>query len=164
MKLTGPYLTLAGGLAAAGMLLALSHNATSNDDEKQRTAARAAAVSGVTVPEQDAPSPTVSPSSGVTVVELVPSGSYAGSMKGDDASIAVAVKDGTAIAYICDGSKVEAWMQGKARADSLKLKGTNGATLRGAFDEGRLSGSVRAGGKKWTFSVKAVQAPSGLYR
>jgi hypothetical protein len=182
MKLSGPYLTLTGGLAVAGVLLALSANASGTDDRKQEAAGRAAAVSNATQANSSGPDdadssdssdssdsddagadPSPAPRRKVKIVELVPSGSYAGSM-GGGASIAVAVKDGNAIAYVCDGHEIEAWMQGKARAAALELDGKAGARLTGTFAHGRLSGTVKAAGQKWAFSVKAVQAPSGLYR
>jgi serine/threonine-protein kinase len=93
-----------------------------------------------------------------------PTGTYAGSVNGGGASVAIAVKGDTAIAYVCDGSKVEAWMQGAADVAALKLQGKNGAALNAKYSDGRLSGTIKAAGKKYTFKVKTVEAPSGLYR
>ena len=43
-----------------------------------------------------------------------PQVTYAGKVGGGRASIAIAVKDGKAIAYLCDGQTAEAWLQGTA--------------------------------------------------
>jgi hypothetical protein len=174
MKQTGPYLTLVGGLAAAGALFALSTHAVDTDQKKK--ANQAAALAAITLPDQNALTPkpaapkpsessTPEPSTpAVSIVEVVPPGTYAGSVKGGGTSIAVVVTDGTAVAYVCDGRTVEAWMQGPANATAMKLTGKNKATLNATHAGGRLAGTVKAGGKKWAFSVKAVKAPSGLYR
>ena len=95
---------------------------------------------------------------------LVPNGTYAGRENSDKASVAVSVKGKTAIAYFCDGAKVEAWVQGSADESPLVLKGKNGAKLTAEYKNGRLIGKVRAGGENWAFDVKKVKAPSGLYR
>ena len=78
-------------------------------------------------------------------------------------TVAVAVKDGKAVAYLCDGKKIEAWLEGTLTGDELALTGPGGASLDGTVDEGGAVGTVAAGGKSWPYSAKAVQAPEGLY-
>jgi hypothetical protein len=180
MKLKGPYVTLVGGLAIAGVLLALSNNAVTKDENL----AVANASDSVTAPADTAdPAATGSPDESgdaaadesaddqesddvaAPAVEPTPPGTYAGSVKGGGASIAIAVKGKTAIAYVCDGKKVEAWMQGSAAdGTALSLKGKGGSKVNATYTDGKLSGTVRAAGKKWSFGVKTVKAPSGLYR
>lgn len=158
MKLKGPYLTLVGGLAVAGVLLALSTNAVRKDED---LVANAGAVTGTA----EAADPATSAPAAPKPKKTTPTGTYAGSVKGGGASVAIAVKGKTAIAYVCDGTKVEAWMQGSAAdASSLSLTGKSGAKLTAKYSDGRLSGTIRTAGKKWNFGVKTVKAPSGLYR
>jgi serine/threonine-protein kinase len=159
MKLKGPYLTLAGGLTVAAVLLSLSTTATKKDDLAVAAAgavtAPAASGGAAKKPATEAPKPAAKPT---------PPGTYAGSVKGGGASVAIAVKGKTAIAYVCDGEKVEAWMQGSAKSTALSLKGKDGAVLTAKYTKGKLSGTVRTAGKEWSFGVKTVKAPSGLYR
>jgi len=169
MKLKGPYLTLAGGLTVAAVLLSLSTTAAKNDDVAVAAAGAVTATGEATdpaasadaaddsakEPAEKAPKPAAKPT---------PPGTYAGTVKGGGASVAIAVKGKTAIAYVCDGKKVEAWMQGSANSTALSLKGKDGAVLTAKYTKNKLSGTVRTAGKEWTFGVKTVKAPSGLYR
>jgi len=156
MKLNGPYLTLAGGLAVAGVLLSLSVTAVHKDGIVATSSPVGSVVAGKAKPTEKAKATLDS--------EAAPTGTYAGAVKGGAASIAIAIKNGKAIAYVCDGKTAEAWLQGSAADSSLSLKGEGGSTLTANYADGRLSGTVKTSGKKWTFKVKTVQAPSGLYR
>jgi hypothetical protein len=169
MKLSGPYLTLVGGLAVGGVLLALSSAAVDRGEDRVANAAASTPREAATTPpaEETPPSPTADAAD--TVADnaqqvLVPNGTYAGRENSDKASVAVSVKGKTAIAYFCDGAKVEAWVQGSADESPLVLKGKNGAKLTAEYKNGRLIGKVKAGGENWAFDVKKVKAPSGLYR
>ena len=44
---------------------------------------------------------------------------WAGDVDGGEATIAISVNDGVAIAYLCDGKRVEAWLQGTAADGKL---------------------------------------------
>ena len=76
----------------------------------------------------------------------------------------VAVRDGRAIAYLCDGDDVEVWFQGPALAGELALTSKAGATLTGSFKAGSASGSITFGGRAAKFRIPSVRKPSGLYR
>jgi serine/threonine-protein kinase len=91
---------------------------------------------------------------------------FAGNAQGRDggASIAIAVTDGHAVAYLCDGKRIEAWLQGTATNGELTLTGAGDASLTGSYDNGGASGEVAAAGQRFAFSVKVVKPPSGLYR
>lgn len=89
---------------------------------------------------------------------------YAGRVTGGGASVAVSVRDGHAIAYLCDGKKVEAWLQGATTGGKLDLKGAKNASLTGSFDAASVTGSVTAGGKTWQFTAPTARKPAGLYR
>ncbi|WP_290054885.1 hypothetical protein, partial [Amycolatopsis solani] len=89
---------------------------------------------------------------------------YAGRVTGGGASVAVSVRDGHAIAYLCDGKKVEAWLQGVTTGGKLDLKGAKNTALTGSFDATAVTGTVTASGKTWQFTAPVAKKPAGLYR
>ncbi|MGE5826822.1 MAG: hypothetical protein ACM30G_00455 [Micromonosporaceae bacterium] len=152
MKHKGPLITLLAGLALALTLLVVNMNATKTPST-YRPGAQAGATTAV-APTSAAPT-TAAPAERVT---------FAGSTQGGAASIAIAVKDGHVVAYLCDGNRAEAWLQGTASGGALALTGAGNASLIGTYGNGSAAGSVTAAGRTWSFSVKEVKAPSGLYR
>jgi hypothetical protein len=164
MKLSGPYLTLAGGLAVGGVLLALSSSAADKGEARVENAAASTAATTPPAAEPAESAESAPPDEAEDEAALAPNGTYAGRVKGDAASIAISVKGKTAIAYVCDGARIEAWLQGSADESPMVLKSKKGAELTAEYQDGRLVGDVSAGGKDWSFNVKAVKAPSGLYR
>lgn len=156
MKLKGPYLTLLAGVVLAAVLLVLSMTAAAEDSESKNAAAPSSAAA--------TPSASPSPSPEATKPPAVAQAAYAGKVSGGGAAtIAIAVKDGKAVAYLCDGNRIEAWLQGAATDGNLNLTGAGNARLVGRYSS-TASGGINAGGRQWTFSVPIVTAPSGLYR
>jgi len=155
MKLKGPILTLLAGVILAAVVLVLNINGYA---AKQRAAANTPTQPTATTPAPDeyntAPPPPV--------VEAPVT--YAGNVGGGGASIAIAVKDGKAIAYLCDGASAEAWLQGTGTDGQLKLSGADGASLNATYANGTATGTVSAVGRQWTFAIASVAPPSGLYR
>jgi hypothetical protein len=90
---------------------------------------------------------------------------YAGRVQGQGKRplLAISVRDGVAVAYLCDG-KLEAWLKGTASDGRLSLKGEDGAKLSASFDADRAKGSVSVGERTFDFSVKTVKKPSGLWK
>lgn len=155
MKLKGPYLTLLSGAVLAAVLLVLSTTAAANDAGSKDAAAD---------PGTAAASPSASPSPAASQPPAIEQAAYAGQVtRGGGTTIAIAVKNGQAVAYLCDGRKVEAWMKGTATDGNLNLTGDANSRLTGRY-AGTATGTVSAGGRQWTFSVPTVTAPSGLYR
>lgn len=160
MKLKGPIITLAAGLAVAAALMVININVAARRDAAAADAgtgnggAAAAEPSESAAPQTPAPPPP----------EPAPPGTWAGSVTGGSATIAIATKDGEAIAYLCDGRKVEAWLHGTAVNGELALSGSDGAELVGVYDAEGASGTVAVGGRSWDFAVATVRPPSGLYR
>jgi hypothetical protein len=80
----------------------------------------------------------------------------------------VAVHDGKAVAYVCNGSTVEGWMRGKVDGDKLVLTGKNNTHLTASYHAGKVTGDVEAHGTDYSFSVstvsKSVSKSSGLYQ
>ena len=157
MKHKGPILTLAAGLVLAAVLMVLNLRVTA--DSPQNTAGEQP--EATTGPAAEAPPPTTAPP---TEAPAAPAVTYAGRVNGGAATIAIAVKAGKAIAYLCDGKRTEAWLQGTARNGELVLSGAGNARLTGTFGNGVAEGNVNAAGRRFTFSVKVVKPPSGIYR
>jgi len=165
MKHKGPILTLAAGLVLAAVLMVLNLRAT---DASQRNAAGdqqpdAPAATATAQPGQAEPTnapPTKAPPTTAAAAPVT----YAGRVKGGAATIAIVVKEAKAVAYLCDGNRTEAWLQGTARNGELILTGSGNARLTGSVAKGVAAGSVTASGRRFTFSVKVVKPPSGLYR
>lgn len=148
-----PVITLLAGLAVGAVLLVVSSIAPT-----PKPPPLAAFNPSPTPAPTDiaSPSPAPVPAPKVTAV-------WAGEVDGGGASIAISVKDGVAIAYLCDGKKTEAWLQGTAEGGKLALTG-NSSSLVGTFSGGKAVGSVTVNGRKWTFTAAAAKPPGGLYR
>ena len=77
--------------------------------------------------------------------------------------MAIIITGEEAIAYVCDGVAVEAWLAGSAIDGELSLRG-EGGSLTGSYDDDRVVGQATASGREWTFGFGSVAAPEGLYR
>jgi len=175
MKLRALVIVIAGVLALSGALIGLASVAAEEARKDREQAAQAVQTGQAAAQPTESPSgPSASGSAsaqpglaapGVATPDPnAPITTYAGKVDGRGASIAIAVRNGQAIAYVCDGAKLEAWMQGPAGDGQLALTGKNGATVTGRHDGATATGTAVAGGRTFTFTVKMVQAPAGLYR
>lgn len=166
MKRNGPLITLLAGLALAAVLITvnLTVNAPGGDDPDPAGFGAAAPTATAAAPATEAPptSPPAEPPPSEAAAKV--NATWAGTVDGGGATIAIAVKDGVAVAYLCDGKKAEVWLQGTAAAGKLQLTGAKGATLTGTFGGGKAAGTVAAAGRTWKFTAAAVKKPSGLYR
>jgi hypothetical protein len=144
----------AGGPAAAATAPSAAQSASAPSEQPtqggQAAAAPPVANEGTSVEPSKAPSPPIT---------------YAGRVDGGEIAIAIAVRDGQGIAYVCNGKKLEAWFQGPAGDGQLALTGkTAGSSIVGTHDGQFAAGTVTLGGRKWTFRIPMVQAPAGLYK
>ncbi|WP_326952564.1 hypothetical protein [Amycolatopsis sp. NBC_01286] len=160
MKHPGPLFTLLAGVALAGGI-GMANLATGTGAPPVAGAANAAGAPPTTQQTPTTQPPTTQPAK---TVDAPARADYAGHVDGGGASVAVSVRDGHAIAYVCDGKKVEAWLQGVTVGGKLDLKGTKGANLAGSYDAAAVTGSVTAGGKTWKFTAGPAKKPAGLYR
>jgi hypothetical protein len=87
---------------------------------------------------------------------------YAGRVKGGGPLLAISIRNGTAIAYLCDG-KLESWLKGKAEDGRITLTGTN-ASLTATINEKRARGSVTVGKRTWEFHAPTAKPKSGIWR
>ena len=95
---------------------------------------------------------------------------YVAQVQGGGAAVAVSVHGDQAVAYICNGHAVAAWLRGSAKNGKLDLTGKNGARLTVDYHSGTATGSVMADGVQYSFSasmvhgvVPSTQRPPGLY-
>jgi hypothetical protein len=163
MKVKGPILTLLAGAMLAAVLFVLSTRAAVTERTAADTATGSTAV--VATPSTGA-TPSAGPSAGTQPAPPAATrpATYAGSVVGGGASIAISVRGQQAVAYLCDGRRTEAWLSGAAQGGRLSLTSRAGGKLTGAYDAGWATGTLTAGGRQWTFRVKLVKPPSGLYR
>jgi hypothetical protein len=163
MKGKTPLLTLLVGLLTAIVLVIAGMNATSKDAARKKARAAADTAPATTPAATPTSAAPVAPATSAPPLDQTRA-TYAGRVAGAGGTIAIAVHDGTAIAYLCDGRRIEAWLQGTANAGALTMAGANNASLTGTFGVDKAGGTVTAAGRQWTFEVPAVTAPSGLYR
>jgi hypothetical protein len=120
-------------------------------------AARAAPAPAPAEPAPAAPADPAAPAA-----PAVAEKAYTGRSAGNEVTVAIAVKDGKAVAYVCDGRKIEAWMEGTLAGERLSLRGNTGSLSATVSDRATL-GSITVDGAEWPFSAKGVSAPAGLY-
>ena len=166
MKRNTPLITLLTGGALGVILLIASMLATPSKAPAGYNAAATATATPASAATVQSSSAAASPESRATASASTPSrADYAGRVKGDaHASVAISIHGSQAIAYVCNGSAVEAWFEGTAAGGRLVMTGKNGAQLSGRYDSRRTFGDVFADGFHYSFSVYTVHKPSGLYR
>jgi hypothetical protein len=166
MKRYAPLLTLAA-VAVLGFGLLAVNMAGEPDGTAAPAAAAAAAPAGTTAPPeptQPAPAATVEPAPPTPEPPAVAEKAYAGRSAGGEVTVAIAVKDGRAVGYVCDGKKIEAWLEGTVEGATVALQSGDGeVSVAGNLDEAASFGQVTVKGKSWPYSAKAVDAPGGLY-
>jgi hypothetical protein len=170
MKRYAPLLTLAAAAAlGAGFLIA---NTMSQRDAAQQSAAALVdpAAEPSTVVELGRLTPVPAPAAAAaenadTANEAVAEKAYAGWTSGREASVAIAVKDGRAVGYVCDGKAMEAWLEGTLRGDQLTLESKDGsARITGTADGSSSAGTVKTNGEEeWSYTAEGVASPAGLY-
>lgn len=84
---------------------------------------------------------------------------------GREVVMAIAIHDGKAETYICDGAELEMWLSGDAHDGQLDLTGPDDARITGNYDEAEAVGNLTAGDSDVDFSLPwLTEADSGLYR
>jgi hypothetical protein len=105
----------------------------------------------------------------VNQADVPPKADYVGQVGGGGAAVAVSVHGDKAVAYVCNGHAVAAWLRGTAVAGKLDLTGKNGARLSVDYRKPKAAGYIMADGIRYTFSapvvhrVSSVRRPPGLY-
>src|SRR5215470_11939814 len=156
-----PLVTLAATGAGLVALLVVNSTLTSTDT-----------YTGAPPPS---PSPTATPAPTSTPVpptatptRIIPArrtvAVFAGPTTGRTASLAIAVKGGRSVAYLCDGRRVESWLTGTETSGRLALRSKTGDRLIGTLAATTASGVVTVRGRPQTFTIDKAGPPAGLYR
>jgi hypothetical protein len=172
-----------GGLVALFALLFAVNVASSQPGAAPGGSASpiASATSEPAPPASSGPATTATPSAAGSTLTATPSPSaepteetdypdrvvYAGRTKDGSAALAVAVLNGRAAAYVCDGRRLESWLKGSVRgADEVALIGKQSSLAAVLHTSGhdRLVGTVEVGGRKLRFEIHVAKKPAGLYR
>lgn len=168
MKRNTPLITLLTGAALGVVLLVASmlqtptktpagySSTVTPSSASPATSAPATAVSS-SAPASVSASPTATPYAAAPA-----KATYAGKSNGGGATIAIVVYNGQVIAYVCNGSTIDAWFSGPASSDGkVTLTGKNNATLTAAYGVGQMTGDVTAHGTDFNFGVDTVSKSSG---
>jgi serine/threonine-protein kinase len=152
-------------VAVAAALIGINVKSAANEQPAGAPAVTVTSVSAATSAVSVPPTPTSSLQKLAAANPVdYPRATYAAHLPDGAGSLYLAMRDGEAIAYLCDGRKIEAWFDGTAVAGKLTLTGKKGSTLTGSFDSARATGKVVVGGKTVSFTIPVVHKPSGLYR
>src|SRR5215471_1508606 len=175
MRRNTPLITLLTG-AALGVVLLISSTLATPSSKPASYSAPAASTSApgsasatpaaASSPATE-PSPVLSPAaapSQPTVTKSPVKATYAGRVGGGGGSVAVSIHGDQVIAYVCNGSTVEAWLKGTVNGEQVVMTGKNHSRLNATYGHGKVTGDVVAHGTDYSFSVPMVSKPSGLYR
>ncbi|MEV4490253.1 hypothetical protein AB0K04_09085 [Micromonospora coxensis] len=183
MKRITPLLTLLTGAGMAAVLFAMSAQAAPRGADPKPAAAPGASAEASQAPASATPVPPggqpppaqpseqrgspgapTSPPPAPGAERRKATGNWTGRLDGG-ATIAITARDGQAVAYVCDGRRLEIWLRGTATDGRLDLTGKKDAKLTGSFGDGRASGELVADGRRWAFTAKATTSPAPvLYR
>ena len=156
MKKYAPLATLVS-VALLGAVLLVVNMMNTPTAGAPSPAPAAAAAAPIATAEAAAPAPAA------PAAPVVAEKAYTGRSAGNEVTVAIAVKNGKAAAYACDGKKVEAWMEGTLTGDRLTLQGKTSSVTATVSEKATL-GSITVDGKERPFAAKGVQAPAGLYQ
>jgi hypothetical protein len=162
MKKYGPLATLVSVVLLGAVLLVANMMSTPKATPPAVPTASAASAAAA-APSPAAPAEAGGAPSAAPAAPVVAEKAYTGRSAGNEVTVAIAVKNGKAVAYACDGKKIEAWMEGTLDGDKLTLQGKTG-NLTATVSEKATLGSITVDGKEWPFAAKGVQAPAGLYQ
>lgn len=183
MKRFTPLLTLLTGIGMAAVLFTMSAQAASapGRSSSDAPAGSSPAGSAAAAPSASAP-PVATAAPGLPASPEATPTAPAGDPPDDDptarpadanwtgrldsgATLAITAADGRAVAYVCDGKRLEIWLRGTAVDGEFALSGADGAALTGTFAGGRATGRVVVGDRRWAFTARATGKPAPvLYR
>jgi hypothetical protein len=160
MKIRGPILTLVAvaGLGIGILLVNMSkeQSAPPADPYGKSTTTAAAAAPAPPPPAPSTPPPPAFPAK-ADYVGKIPTAS-------GKVTVEITVQGDKAIAYACDGNKVESWLRGSALNGAVSLANKDKTShLNGRLEGNAIIGTLLIGDKKWDFNAPFAQPPAGLY-
>jgi hypothetical protein len=160
-----PLITLGTVAALGGGLLLANATVLGPPAVTAGTAVAAPPVAAAEVAPGAAPdaAPPVPPAAAPQAPAVVEA-AYTGRSAGNEVTVALAVKDGRAVAYVCDGKKVEAWYEGTLTGADLQLSAADGKPgITATVTDAATLGTVTVGDEDLPFAAEGVAAPAGLY-
>ena len=160
MKIRGPFVTL-GAVAALGVGILLvnmskEETAPQANPYSHSTTTAAAATAAPPPPAPSTPPPPAFPAK-ADYVGKIPTA--AGTI-----TVEITVLGDKAVAYACDGNRVESWLRGSASNGVVSLANKDKTSrLEGRLDGNAVVGTLWIGAKKWDFKADPAQPPAGLY-
>jgi hypothetical protein len=154
MKINSPVATL-GAVAVLGATL---WGVNSLPEPDRVVTGRAVAAAALPAPVQPAPPP---------VAQFPAKADYVGKVittRGAPITVEITVAGERAVAYACDGAKVESWLSGTARNGTVALASKDkNSRLDGRLRADEVDGKLTIDTKTWDFAASEVQQPAGLY-
>jgi hypothetical protein len=96
-----------------------------------------------------------------TAVEAV----YAGRSSNNQVTVAIQTDGDQAVAYVCNGRTIEAWLQGSVHGNQVSLSGLHGANLTGTLSGLGMFGMVTpSAGLNLPFSAGLSPRPAGVFQ
>jgi uncharacterized membrane protein YgcG len=166
MRRNTPLLTLLAGAALGVALLIASMMATPTAQSQYAAAATPGATAGTgggtdtNAGATSSPSPSASPSPAAPQSPVRTD--YTGPVTGGGATVAVSVRGGKAIGFVCTTAGTVTWLSGAAAAGLLQLSGPGQARLTGSYLDHRATGLARANGTQYRFAIPRVHQ-AGLH-
>jgi hypothetical protein len=159
-----PLVTLAATAVGLVGLLVVNSTQTAGPPGYAATTAPTATASPTSTPTTPEPTPTVTTPTPPAPTPALKPAVYVGRTTGREATLAVAVKGTRAVAYVCDGRRLEAWLTGTYNGGRLVLRSRTGEHLTGAATTRTAAGTLTLNGRSLRFAAVPAPPPAGLYR
>jgi hypothetical protein len=160
MKIRGPLVTLAA-VAVLGVGIVLVNMSKEESAPPANPYSRSTTTAAAATPAPAPPAPSTPPPPAFPA-----KADYVGKIPTANGTITVeiTVQGDKAVAYACDGSKVEAWLRGSAVNGAVSLANKDKTSrLEGHLERNAIVGTLWIGEKMWDFNAPAAQPPAGLY-
>jgi hypothetical protein len=121
---------------------------------------------GETTTSDTQPPPTLAPAPSAAApppAALMSEGKFTGRTSDNKMTLAINIKGDRATGYLCDGKKVEAWLEGTVSGGQVDLRGKTGATATGALSADAIFGTVTIDSEQSPYSAEIAEKPAGLY-
>ncbi len=158
-----PLVTIVA-VVAVGLSVLLANVA--RGDPAVEVAADLAAAAPAPVPSPEAAPPEPVAATPTEVPDAAAAGGlFAGRTAGNELTVAVATDGTRAVAYVCDGARVEDWLEGTLVGDRLSLRGDAGS-VEAVVDRSAaaLLGTVTVGDRALPFAAGDAAPPAGIYQ
>ena len=163
MRLNTPLITLLAGAALGVGLLVASTMATPPAKSPYAAAATPGATAGTGGGTATNAGATPSPAPSSPAAPHVPGrADFTGPVIGSGATVAVSVRGGKAIGFVCTPSGTATWLSGAVGAGLFQLSGPGRAQLTGSYLDHRATGRALAHGVQYRFAIPRVHQ-AGLH-